>query len=177
MMFFGIILQLFLGAFYALFLEWSLHIFVHRVGKKRGQLFSFHFHQHHKNSRKHQFLDPQYAQNPLRLGAASKELMALAALSIPHLLLLSVVPFFVVATVVFAARYYYYHRKCHLDVEWCKQHMPWHYDHHMAPNQHANWGVTTDFFDKIFGTREYYLGTEKERLHRERRAAKGRAIS
>lgn len=155
--------QIVVGAFYALFLEWSLHIFLHYAGTKKGQIFSFHFHQHHKNSRKNNFFDPTYENDLLNLNAANKELMSLVILSIPHMLLIPFAPFFFLTTVFFAGRYYYLHRKSHVDPEWCKKHMPWHYDHHMAPDQHANWGVTTDLYDRLFGTRIHYLGTERER--------------
>ena len=40
----------------------------------------------------------------------------------------------------------------------------------MGPNQNANWCVTHPFFDHVMGTREPYLGTERELRARERRA-------
>jgi len=49
------------------------------------------------------------------------------------------------------------HRKAHLDTEWGKKNLPWHYDHHMGKNQNANWGVTTDWVDRLAGTRIKYL--------------------
>ncbi len=55
------------------------------------------------------------------------------------------------------------------DPEWGKEHLPWHYDHHMGPNQDSNWCVTKPWFDDLLGTRERYLGTE--RAARERKAA------
>lgn len=172
MMILWIIAQLIIGTIYTLFLEWGLHIFLHKAGRKRGQIFSFHFHQHHRASRKNEFIDKAYQQNPFLLNSASKELVSLGILAIPHLMLFPVAPYFVLTALFFAGRYYYYHRKCHIDVEWCKKHMPWHYDHHMAPNQHANWGVTTDFFDRLFGTKELYLGTEREIQLRKRQEAR-----
>jgi sterol desaturase/sphingolipid hydroxylase (fatty acid hydroxylase superfamily) len=39
----------------------------------------------------------------------------------------------------------------------------------MAITQEKNWGVTTDTFDKLFGTRLIYVGTEKEKRDTERR--------
>jgi len=39
-------------------------------------------------------------------------------------------------------------------VEWGKKKMPWHYDHHMGKNQDSNWGVTVEWPDKLFNTRE-----------------------
>ncbi len=46
--------------------------------------------------------------------------------------------------------------------EWGGTHLPWHYDHHMGANQHNNWGVTFQWYDKLRGTRERYVGTDKE---------------
>lgn len=34
------------------------------------------------------------------------------------------------------------HRRSHLEPEWAKKRIPWHYDHHMNSNQDANWCVT-----------------------------------
>ena len=52
-----------------------------------------------------------------------------------------------------AVLYYFIHRKSHIDVEWGKKWLPWHYEHHMGKNQNANWGVTSPIFDYVFGTR------------------------
>ena len=52
-----------------------------------------------------------------------------------------------------AANYYYVHRRAHLEPEWAKKTIPWHYDHHMNSKQDANWCVTKPWFDYILGTR------------------------
>ena len=54
------------------------------------------------------------------------------------------------------------HYRSHQDIFWARQNLPWHYDHHMGPNQNANWGVRYPMFDIIFGTRKIYKGTKKE---------------
>jgi sterol desaturase/sphingolipid hydroxylase (fatty acid hydroxylase superfamily) len=64
--------------------------------------------------------------------------------------------------------YYRKHKRAHLDPAWAREHLPWHYDHHMAPDQDANWCVTHPFFDHVMGTRKPYLGTERERQDQER---------
>ena len=66
-------------------------------------------------------------------------------------------PVFVAGVCVHALVYFLIHRKSHLDIEWAKKYVPWHYDHHMGKNQDANWCVTFPFWDHILGTREYYL--------------------
>ena len=49
-------------------------------------------------------------------------------------------------------------RRAHLDPEWAREHLPWHYDHHMGRDQNANWCVTYPLFDYVMGTRRKYLG-------------------
>jgi sterol desaturase/sphingolipid hydroxylase (fatty acid hydroxylase superfamily) len=70
-----------------------------------------------------------------------------------HLPLLWVAPYFTFAVLFSSFNYLYRHRKAHIDVEWGKKHMPHHYDHHMGPNQDANWCVSYPWFDWILGTR------------------------
>lgn len=149
------------GMIYGQWLEWFLHKnLLHKIGKKRGSAFSYHFHKHHRTSRQHLFRDHNYEQHGIGMR---KEIRDLGLLFVLHLPLLFVVPFFLAGSVLQAILYFTLHRKAHLDPEWCKRHLPWHYDHHMAPNQDANWGVTTDWIDRIMGTKQVYLGTEKER--------------
>src|SRR5690349_15746488 len=94
--------------------EWLIHKYVlHGLGQKKGSFWSFHWHDHHKNVRRNDHVDPDYEHPLFR---------------------------------------------------------PWHYDHHMGPNQHANWCVTRPWFDQLMGTREPYVGTEREQRDLERRA-------
>ena len=53
-----------------------------------------------------------------------------------------------------------------------REHLPWHYDHHMGPNQEANWCVTRPWFDYVMGTREPYVGTLRESGDRARHATR-----
>jgi sterol desaturase/sphingolipid hydroxylase (fatty acid hydroxylase superfamily) len=91
----------------------------------------------------------------------TKELAALAA-GLPFYLALGLVaPGLAAAFIYSSVNYYYKHRKAHLDPEWAKRHLPWHVDHHMGPDQDANWCVTRPWADWLFGTREPYVGTER----------------
>ena len=62
------------------------------------------------------------------------------------------------------------HRKSHIDVEWAKKNMPWHYDHHLGLDQDSNFGIRSDIMDRLLYTRKPYIGTvryimnEKKRL-------------
>ena len=111
-------------------------------------------------------------EHPLRTWtAAGKEWLALFGLLVLHIPLVGVVPWFVLSVVLYGGRYYVMHRHAHLDTEWCRQRLPWHYAHHMGPNQDMNWGVTTDWVDRLLGTREIYVGTPREEQDTRRRLA------
>lgn len=165
-----------LGLLAANAVEWLTHKYtLHGLGRRRGSFWSFHWHEHHRQSRRNGFRDPDYerpALSPSELGkhAQGKEALALLGVCAAVTPLVMVAPWFVAGT--YASSYWYYavHKKAHLDPEWARRHLPWHYDHHMGPNQDANWCVTSPLFDHIMGTREPYVGTELEARDRERSA-------
>jgi len=97
----------------------------------------------------------------------------LLKLAIVHLPLLWFAPGFTIGAAIGLMRYYFIHRKSHMNPEWCKEKLPWHYDHHMAPNQDANWGVTVEWVDILMGTRIHYLGTERAEKDDRRRRERG----
>lgn len=165
-----------LGLLYGNAAEWFLHKHVlHGLGKKKKSLFRFHWHAHHKNARSKDMIDEEYFKPFLKSGHPKKELVALLALAATHLPLLPLFPFFTLTSYYCAYNYYRIHKKAHVDVKWCKKHVPWHYDHHMAPNQDANWCVTRPWFDNIMKTRELYLGTLDEKVKRKKLCQKAKA--
>ena len=161
------------GLLYSQMLEWAIHRYVlHGIGKKRGHPLSFHFHQHHRVVRQQLFHDPAYDGSIFEWNAGGQEALSLVGLALLHTPVLFFVPAFAVGGTIGLIRYYYIHRKSHLDPEWCKEKLPWHYDHHMAPNQDANWGVTAEWMDLLMGTREYYLGTDRAIKDEKRRLSR-----
>ena len=152
--------SLFLLAFvYTNLLEWLIHKYVfHGMGKKRKSLFSTHWHIHHRGCRKNQGHDHTYKEFPPH-DTVRHEILSLVALCIIHLPVLWLSSFFYGCLVFFSCRYFYLHRKSHMDVEWARKHLPWHYEHHMGRNQDANWGVTNPLWDHIMGTRIKCLTT------------------
>ena len=154
-----------LGIIYANGMEWVIHKYaLHGLGKDKKSFWSFHWHEHHRESRKHQMFDPQYTRSLLSWSPQSKEVLALlggAAVVAP---LLPVAPFFTATVWYRTVRYYQLHKKAHLDPEWAKVHLPWHYDHHMGKDQNANWCVTHPWFDHVMGTRKTYQYDEKGRV-------------
>lgn len=143
--------------------EWLIHKHVlHGMGKKRGSFWSFHFHEHHGVVRKHDFYDPNYERFPLGAHAQGKEAWALIAASVAVAPAFPVAPFYVGTLWYSAGNYYRLHKKAHMDTEWGKQHLRWHYDHHMGRNPNANWCVTRPFFDYLLGTREFMHANDHE---------------
>ena len=149
--------------------EWFIHKHVlHGIGKRKSSFWSFHFHEHHKACRRARGADDGYARSILTWNAQGKEAVALAALTLAHAPLVPVAPFFTLTVWASILRYHHVHRKSHLDVEWARQHLTWHYDHHMGPDQDANWCVSHPFFDHLMGTRKPYAFTREEEEKRTR---------
>ena len=143
--------------------EWVVHKHVlHGWGRKRGTFWSFHFHEHHRLVRDNGYFDPNYERFPLGPHAQGKEAWALIASAAVVAPLAPVAPFFVGTLWYSAANYYRVHKKSHQDPEWGREHIPWHYDHHMGRNPSANWCVTRPWFDYVMGTREFTEGSPRE---------------
>jgi len=161
-----------LGLLYANAGEWVIHKYIlHGLGKNRKSFWKFHWHDHHGHARKNEHIDEDYEQSLLGWNGQSKEALGLLLAGVGHLPLLPIAPFFTSAVMYSIWNYYRVHRRSHLEPEWARENLPWHYDHHMAPNQDANWCVTKPWFDHIMGTREVYAGTEREKLDIEKRNA------
>ncbi len=160
-----------LGLFAANATEWAMHKYVlHGAGKKKGSFWSFHWHDHHKNSRRGDMDDPMYRESVVGWHAQGKEAAAMAVAGVALAPLLPIAPFFVGTLYYSGINYYRKHKRSHLDPEWARENLPWHYDHHMGPDQDANWCVTHPFFDHLMGTRKPYVGTDREKQDRKRRA-------
>jgi hypothetical protein len=153
--------------------EWLVHKYVlHGLGKNKHSFWSFHWHDHHRAVRQHDHVDPDYQASVLRWNGQGKEALALSLTALAVLPLFPIAPFFTGTLLYSTANYYRKHKRSHLDPEWAREHLPWHYDHHMGPNQHANWCVTRPWFDQLMGTRQPYLGTAKAERDKARRAAR-----
>ncbi len=159
--------------------EWIVHKYVlHGLGQKKGTFWSFHWHEHHRNARKNDQVDPDYKEPLLtKWNGQSKEALALVGSALAMAPLFPIAPFFTATAFYCAINYYRKHKRAHLDPEWAREHLPWHYDHHMGPNQHANWCVTKPWFDHIMGTREPFVGTEAEQRANEKKSARKAAAA
>jgi sterol desaturase/sphingolipid hydroxylase (fatty acid hydroxylase superfamily) len=159
-------------------LEWGIHKYVlHGMGKKRSSFWAFHWHEHHGASRRNDHVDPHYERSVFAWNAQGKEAGALVAGSLLVAPLFPVAPFFTATLWYSAARYYRVHRRAHTEPGWAREHLVWHYDHHMGPKADANWCVTHPWFDEVMGTRIPYAGTEREARDLERRQRRAAAAS
>lgn len=107
---------------------------------------------HHKQVRTQGYHDDAYEEG-FSNWRTRNEVKSLLVLTAGTTLLFPVAPFFTLGTYYAAANYYYVHRRSHMDPEWGRKRIPWHFDHHMNTNQDANWCVTRPWFDYLMGTR------------------------
>jgi len=139
------------GVMYSHLMEWVLHKYVlHGLGKKKNNIFSFHWKTHHKIVRKDNFYDYQYEDAVT--GGPLRERLSLYALLLAHTPLIMIAPAFFAALVFCSIRYYRLHKRMHLDPTWAKYYFPGHWEHHMGKDQDKNWGVTIQWVDKLFKT-------------------------
>ena len=139
--------------------EWFAHKYVlHGVPRKGQPRYSpqppsmnSHW-AHHRMVRKTNFADECYEQG-LHNDRTRLEVTQLAVLAGAMTVFWPISKGFVFGTWYSAANYYYVHSRSHLNPEWAKKRIPWHYDHHMNTIQDANWCVTRPWFDYIMGTR------------------------
>jgi hypothetical protein len=137
--------------------EWFIHKYVlHGLGKNKKSFWSFHWHEHHRESRKNDMIDPQYTRSLFSWQAQTKEAAALAVGAVMMAPFFPVAPFFTGTVWYRMAAYYRIHKRAHLEPGWAKENLPWHVDHHMGTNQDANWCVTHPFFDHVMGTRKKF---------------------
>jgi sterol desaturase/sphingolipid hydroxylase (fatty acid hydroxylase superfamily) len=134
--------------------EWLIHKYIlHGLGRKKSSFWSFHWHEHHRESRKAAMIDKHY-EKPLRgWNAQTKEALALFLTGVAHAPLFPLFPFFTGTVWYSMFNYYRVHRRSHLDPKWAEENLPWHVDHHLGSNQDANWCVTRPWFDEWMGTR------------------------
>src|SRR4051812_45997670 len=162
-----------LGLFAANAFEWWMHKqMLHGQGKKKASFWRFHWYDHHAEARKNDMYDAAYAQSWIGGGwnSRSKEGVALLGGVLFWIPMLWLVPGFAAAALFSTFAYYFRHKKAHLDPAWARKHLPWHVDHHMGPDQDANWCVTWPWYDILRGTRQPWVGTAREESDRSRRS-------
>tara|TARA_B100001123_G_scaffold451191_2_gene628266 strand:- start:6046 stop:6546 length:501 start_codon:yes stop_codon:yes gene_type:complete len=149
------IIQIMIAIIVANLYEWVIHKHVlHGLGKKKNSSWSSHWSVHHRNCRQNENFDQDYLDvfgGGWSEGA--KEIVGVLFLAIIQIPTFFVFPWYAGTSIMMAGLYFFIHRKAHLDIDWCKKWVPWHYDHHMGKDQDKNWGVTLPLWDYILGTR------------------------
>ena len=154
--------------------EWATHKYLlHRRGRDRNSAFSFHDHDHHGSARRNGGYDPAYEGPVWSSSTQAREAIGLAAIGLAHLPLLPIAPFYTGAIWYCLYRYRRDHRRAHLEPAWARDHLPWHYDHHMG-EPGKNFGVAWSWFDVLAGSREIFVGTDRERAGHSRQVALAR---
>lgn len=140
--------------------EWVAHKYVlhgtHRKGKPRFSPLptSMKSHwEHHKVVRKVNFYDDAYTQGLSHWRTENEVISVCIAAGVFGAAFYPFSKGMALAACYSACNYYYTHRRAHLEPEWARKKIPWHYDHHMNSNQDANWCVTKPWFDYVMGTR------------------------
>jgi len=156
----NIILQVLLAWVYSHVLEYILHkYFLHNADRKK--LFKPHFGDHHKTAKKNGMVDSKY------VGkfdiVKDPEIKGLLLLALLHLPVCIYFPISYGVLILSTISYYVVHRLTHRNIYWARKYTPWHYDHHMAQNQHSNWGVRLPIIDIILKTRKNYKDSEREK--------------
>lgn len=134
--------------------EWYAHkhwLHEHSAKHRNSPLFT-HI-RHHKLCRTQNFYDANYLEPMLDNQEVFIEKSLLIGLAAATTLVMPVAPFFTLGSWYSAWNYWSVHKRCHLDPDYAKRRIPWHYDHHMNANQDANWCVTRPWFDYLMGTR------------------------
>jgi len=106
----------------------------------------------------------------------AREAIGLAVIGLAHAPMFPIAPFYTATIWYCLARYRRDHRHAHLDPKWGRDHLSWHYDHHMG-DQDMNFGVSWSWFDSLAGTREVFVGSEKERASLGKQVARAQTAS
>lgn len=155
------IIQIIIGLLYANMMEWVLHnLILHKIGKNKKSFFSFHWHGHHKNSRKQKFYDSDYEASIWTWNARGKEALGLFIVWLLHTWTFFLFPIFAITITYCVINYYFTHKWAHQHPGWAKKNLRWHWEHHQGKNQDANFCVTQPWFDYIMGTRVKYREEE-----------------
>jgi hypothetical protein len=134
-----------LGLIYGSFLEWGVHKYLfHELGKNKNSIFAFHLREHHINC-----INNQNEDNRFTL----RENLGIAVLTLLHLPIFFLSSSLYYGLAAYGLAFIICHKLIHKNAEWGKKWFPWHWDHHMAHQNH-NMNVVIPIADHILGTRK-----------------------
>lgn len=162
----------------AVAIEWSVHNFVfHRLGKRRGSFFGFHYKDHHRAVRRTRGGDPAFDGTRFAWNGYGREFWGVIGGMVLLAPLALVAPLCWVSAAVCGVHYHIVHMRSHRDPRWCQDHLRWHWDHHLGTNQDTNWGVTNQWFDCVMGTRRPWVSKQERSAVEDAPARPARAAS
>ena len=136
-----------LGLLYGNVLEYLIHDFIfHRLGRKKGSIWSYHLKDHHVLSRKNNFID---------LTESKVESIGMLGLVLVHMPIIYLSFGFWLGVTSYAMAFKYLHGFQHSHPEFTKKYMKWHWEHHMK-DSNKNFGVVMPLSDYLFRTRKKY---------------------
>lgn len=152
--------------------EWAIHRYLlHGPGRP-----AHHHGEHHRAARDHGGYDPAYEGPAWSTATQRREALGLTAVGLLHAPLLVIAPFYTATIWYCLVRYRRDHRRAHLDPGWARDHLPWHYDHHIDEGA-GNFGVSWAWFDVLAGTRSVFVGSDRERSGRAGQVARAQTAS
>ena len=158
----AIVCQVLPAWIYGHFLEYFGHRFyLHGRYRAARTAFVSHFKNHHAASRKNRMQDEKYSSLKLDLRGDFEQ-RALFILAVVHFPVAFFFPYAYITLLMSSVSYYVIHHLSHRFLGFGRKYLPWHYAHHLGPDQHQNWGVRLPIIDYIFGTSVEYVGSLKE---------------
>jgi hypothetical protein len=137
--------------------EWAIHKYIlHGLGRHKQSIWAYHWREHHAICLQNGMLDKGYQHLSLKWNSQTKELVLIFLAVLSQLPFISMAFWYVAGIYVSIALYYYCHRKSHLDANWAKRYLPWHYAHHLGNIEDGNWCITWPLFDFLMGTKRKY---------------------
>jgi hypothetical protein len=134
-----------LGVFYGSFLEHFIHKYLfHRLGRKRGSIFSFHLRGHHLEARRNGFVDKRFSY---------REALGMPIVMVLHSPVLMVSPYLYAGMTLYGGLFVAIHNMLHHFPHFSKKYFWWHWNHHMR-NQNKSFNVVIPVADIILGTLE-----------------------
>lgn len=148
------ILLFLLGLFVANAGEWSIHKYIlHGLGKHKNSIWAYHWREHHEVCFKNVMIDEGYQYFRFGWNTQTKEFVFMFVAVLSQLPFINIAFWYVAGVYLSIALYYYLHRKSHLNPDWARRYLRWHYDHHLGRYPNANWCITHPLFDYLMGTR------------------------
>ena len=144
----------FLGLLVANAGEWLIHKYIlHGLGRNKNSIWAYHWREHHARCREHAMIDYGYQKITWTWNSQTKEFALIFLAVLSQLPFISIAFWYVMGIYLSIALYYFCHRQAHLDADWAKRYLPWHYQHHLSNESDGNWCITWPLFDYLLGTR------------------------